>query len=100
MRALRPRAPRRATRTGMEALMRTSSRVLIALTLFACNATPATPECTEDETLTTECSSCGPTDACVDPVEVCAPACEGEFTPCDDEGGVCFDGLCLHNVCG
>lgn len=76
-------------------------RRLLALAglLTACSVTEPLV-CSDDQTLTTECSGCGPTDACLDPVEVCAEACDGEFTPCDDDGGVCLDGLCLHNVCG
>lgn len=73
----------------------------LLLLLAACGtATDDDDTCPEGTTWTTECGGCGPTDACLDPTQVCAPACEGEFTPCDDEGGVCLDGLCLHNVCG
>lgn len=72
----------------------------LLLALAACGTPADDGTCPEGTTATTECSGCGPTDACLDPVEVCAVACEGELTPCDDEGGVCLDGLCLHNVCG
>lgn len=70
--------------------------------LVACGGTaPITADdCTTDEVFTSECSECGPTDACIDPVDVCAAACEGDFTPCDDIGGVCMSGACIHNVCG
>lgn len=77
-------------------------RPLLLSLLTACATAPSltAADCTTDEVFTTECGGCGPTDACLDPQPVCAPTCDGDFTPCDDEGGVCLDGRCLHNVCG
>jgi hypothetical protein len=74
----------------------------LMLLLAACSGDAGLlPEdCTDDESYRTECSDCGPTDACIDPQPVCAPLCEGDLTPCDEQGGLCLDGACLHNVCG
>lgn len=73
---------------------------LLAL-LVACGSPAITADdCTADEVFTTECSACGETDACIDPVSVCAATCEGDFTSCDNIGGLCMRGACVHNVCG
>lgn len=75
-------------------------RLILLLLAAACDDDPTPGTCADDEVRVTECGGCGPVDECLDPAPVCAATCEGDFTPCDDEGGVCVDGACLHNVCG
>lgn len=72
--------------------------------LAACGAADSdgltAEDCSSDEVFTTECAECGPTDGCLESRAVCAPTCMIDLGSCDDQGGMCIGGACLHNVCG
>ena len=77
-------------------------RWLFWLGVVGCGASEGltAEDCASDEVFTTECAECGPTDGCLETRAVCASTCTIDLGSCDDQGGTCIDGACLHNLCG
>lgn len=66
--------------------------------IIECTEIHCPEECPEGRTLGQDCTSCGPTDACLVKRTGCLLECDAE-EDCAEEGGLCLDGLC-RNVCG
>jgi len=66
--------------------------------LTDCTGIDCVEPCPDDTVFSTECSDCGPTDACLVVRTGCLPACDDQGD-CAESGGICSQGAC-RNLCG
>lgn len=88
-------------RPGFTASLVTASLLTAAL-LSACDGKDGAvtaEDCAADQIFTSQCAECGPTDGCLRTEDVCANPCDDADGACEGDG-ICFDGACLHGVCG
>jgi len=64
----------------------------------ACTEADCPEPCPEDTVRATDCTACGPTDACLVVRTECLPACDNQ-DDCAEHGGFCSQGAC-RQLCG